>query len=163
MVTDSVQDSTAHQTVTETQRTGPETITTTVEEFGPSSPSGSDPRAEAQSTNSAGSQDSLRGRVTAVPPPGLSSAPILPFRRVLVKRTITIDQRSPSLTESKLEGSAASETRKESKVDLSGELDKSLKPAGILGSLLGLWPFLLIGALALAGVIGWRILKSRLP
>lgn len=157
-------------TVTQRVETGPETITTTVEEWvpGPSSPDGSDPRAGAQSTNSA---VSIGGRVPAAPPRGYGSNPTLPAHPVLVKRTTIVDQRGPASTDTHVEAAGASETHAEVKGEAKSESKHTFAPAGLFALLGALWPWLLLaGAVAALGywrkglvgaVVGW--VRKLLP
>jgi len=143
---------TAAQTEThETKSTGPEHIVMTVEEYsqlcpGPSSPDGSDTRASAAHE---------LGGIARLAPGGLSAAPhpdvpanITP---ILVKRTVTVTDRGPSLDDLRTISSLQSKLNSATEIKTKDES----KPGGIFS----LW--FLVGLLPLvAGVLIWKFQPS---
>ena len=71
--------------------------------------------------------------------------------------------RAPAVAVTRAEGTTAVETRTETKTEATAQTQRSNAPAGLLGSLVGLWPILLLAILALAGWIGWRVVRARVP
>jgi len=146
-------DASGKVTTTETVTSGPETVTTTTEEYGLEDAS---PRADAP----------VGPRPAPATGPGFESGEALATvrrRGPLVKRTVVVDQRSPAVAVTRAEGTTATETRTEVKTDTQAQTAHSNAPSGLFGSLLGLWPLLLLAILALAGWIGWRVLRARVP
>jgi hypothetical protein len=127
----------AHSTeglaVEQTVQTGPETITTTVEEF----ETGGLPAGDGAAPKSA--------------KPLTQQPPTLPHAPVLVKRTVTVDQRAPAVAETHIEANGSLEEKSGLKKE-----DKAAPAAGcMLG--LGFW-----GAIAIAAVLGVAVLYLKL-
>lgn len=121
---------------TETIQTGPETITTTVEEF-------------ASGTADAGSVRAASAL------PGSEPASV-----VLVKRTVTVDQRGPALQQTTLQGNRDADTQRLKTKDSDTQASsKSATSAGCTFGL-GVWGLVALGVL---GAGAWLYLKGVLP
>ena len=131
-------------TTVETVRTGPETVTTTISEYAVPAEA---PKEEVMSSVPQVTQGVTR-RSTRGP---------------LVKRTVVVDQRAPAVQETHTQASGATETRTETKAEATAQTAHANAPGGILGGLLSMWPLLLLAGLALAGWVGWKVLRSRVP
>ena len=134
-------DASGKVTTTETVRTGPETVTTTTSEY--AAPAAVPPLSD---------------------PVTKASAAVRPLHRgPLIRRTVVVDVRAPAVAVTRAEGTTAVETRTETKTEATAQTQRSNAPAGLLGSLVGLWPILLLAILLLAGWIGWRVVRARVP
>lgn len=133
---------------------GPETITTTVEEFSlpqkevvPSDPeikeTSEHPAQRGVSVAQGASSDARRGPL-------------------LVKRTVTVDRRGPVVQDTSLQAQGSLRTHAEAKADAEAHSQATMKPSGLLGGLMALWPEALFALLACTAFAVWRLKPSWL-
>lgn len=129
--------------ITTVQR-GPETITTTVEEFAPL------PSVEASDIPRA---DTARGATPmGLQPPPTARVDMLPRAPILVKRTIIVDQRGPASTTIAAEAKGASTAAIAAEAEAHDKLrtSTSVGPSPLAWALIAL-------ALAGAGLAAWKL------
>lgn len=129
--------------VVETVQVGPETITTTVEEFEIAPPL---LLSSGQHLPSFDGPEQSAGPVSA-----RGAAPIMPPAPILVKRTITVDQRGPSIDTKASEATASSSATQAIKLDSKTETTTKTRYGPPLWLLA-----LLAAALALVVWLVWR-------
>lgn len=134
----------AEEKTVETVRTGPETITVTVEEYevapGPSVP-----------TESAAAHVSTRNQAAAARPAAGAESAAAPL--ILVKRTVTVDQRGPVLDVKRADDTQA--VKEASTETLDAKTATKTKTAPALAG--WLYVALAVGALVVVGGTAWRL------
>jgi hypothetical protein len=132
------------EVVTTTTQTGPETITVTVEEFEALTAA---PKEVMPSAPATVAPNGMHLPILRIP--ATRGAVTQPEHGPLVKRTVTVDQRAPATTETRVESRQAVELKAWAKDE------ESSRPAGFFAFLSAFWPLLPVGLVVVAGVVLW--------